>query len=376
MPLRLIRYTGDGSVFTRTFRHIAFVLLFISVLSSAGARASQSDDGPKFKPGSTQLLSAGSPTKDEDPSVIRAHDGRLFVAWFSDRGGNPDIYVTSTRDGSDWTSPVRVTTSSDGDFAPSLLQGDNGTFHLVWFRWDAPLHGHIWYNTSPDGLTWDQRSETQITTGLDVDDWVPTITQASDGTLLVFFVSIKRNAANPTNDIYVVRRHPGEAIWDAAVPVTGINSATEHDHLPFAARTGDRITLVWVRTDTTQALPWLNSKSDLFYATSVDGLSWSNPSRITNTAGNVANLFPGLFASLEGEWFLVWLSTRPGEPKVFELPLADVVQYPLGLIKNKKLRAGYSHRSAPTSTSGVFIGVWVEGPEGAQDIYYRFFRKK
>ena len=156
----------------------------------------------------------------------------------------------------------------------------------------------------------------------------------------------------------------------------GINSATEHDHLPFAARTGDRITLVWVRHDTAQFLPWLSARSDLFYSTSTDGVSWKEPSRITSTNGNVVNLFPALFTNLDEQWYLEWLSTKSGQPKVFELPLVDAGQYPLGLVKNKKLRAGYSHRSAPTSTPGVFIGVWVEGPEGAQDIYYRFFRKK
>src|SRR4029079_18325624 len=168
---------------------------------------------------------------------------------------------------------------------------------------------------------------------------------------------------------------PAETGWAPAVPAAGINSATEHDHLPFAARIGARVTLVWVRYDTTEALPWLSPKSDLFYATSDDGLVWSNPARITNT-GNVVNLFPALLSSLDEAWYFAWLSNKSGEPKVFELPLADAGQYPVGLVKNKKLRAGYSHRSAATSTPGIFIGVWVEGAEGAQDIYYRFFKKK
>jgi hypothetical protein len=352
--------------------------VFLSLLPFAGygKHLKQTDGGSKFKPSGAKLLSIGSPTKDEDPSVIRAHDGTLFVAWFSDRGGNADIYVTSTRDGVDWSPPARVTTSADGDFAPSLLQDELGTFHIVWFRWSAPFRGHIWYNSSPDGLTWDQKSEVPVTTGLDVDDWVPTLTQSSDGTLLVFFVSEKRDVSNPTNDIYVARKSQAEAGWNPAVRVEGINSMTEHDHLPFAARTGDRITLVWVRHDTSQALPWLNAKSDLYYSTSRDGLAWNEPSRITTTNGNVVNLFPGLFESLDEQWYVVWLSTKSGQPKVFELPLTNAGQYPLGLVKNKKLRAGYSHRSAPTSTPGVFIGVWVEGAEGAQDIYYRFFKKK
>src|SRR5512134_561046 len=76
--------------------------------------AACSDPAPtdgEFRPGLPRLLSAGSPSKDEDPSVLRAADGTIFVAWFSERSGNPDIWITSTRDGVEWTDPVRVTTA-------------------------------------------------------------------------------------------------------------------------------------------------------------------------------------------------------------------------------------------------------------------------
>jgi len=137
-----------------------------------------------------------------------------------------------------------------------------------------------------------------VTTTADVDDRVPTMTGAADGSVFVYFVSDERDPANPTNEIYVASRRPGETQWDPAIAVSDINSATEHDHLPFAARTGDEISLVWVRHDTTRALPWLNAKSDLFYSTSSDGFGWSSPTQITDENGNVVNLFPGLYPSL------------------------------------------------------------------------------
>jgi hypothetical protein len=160
------------------------------------------------------LLSTDSPTKDEDPKVIRARDGSLFVAWFSDRGGNADIYLAHTSDGAAWSAPIRVTSSPAGDFYPSLFQDNKGTFHLVWFRWTALFSGHIWYNTSPDGLTWSQNAERQVTFGTDVDDWAPTLTEAPNGTLLVYFVSTKRAATRRTADIYVAARRPGNVQWD------------------------------------------------------------------------------------------------------------------------------------------------------------------
>jgi hypothetical protein len=354
---------------------LSLLLLSTGTISRGQQSAAQTDRANKFTPTDVRLLSLSSPTKDEDPSVISAQDGTIFVAWFSDRGGNADIYVTATHNGTDWNPPVRVTTSHDGDFYPNLFQDSRGTFHLVWFRWTQLFRGHIWHNSSPDGLTWNQETEEPVTVGKNVDDWVPTITQASDGTLLVFFVSARRNAANSTSEIYVTMKHPNDVGWNKPLPPAGINSATQHDQLPFATRTGDKITLVWVRHDTTQVLPWLNPKSDLFFSTSTDGQNWTVPLQITNDAGNVVHLFPAIYPKLDDEWSLIWLSNKPGVPVLFELPLTNVGAYPLGVITNNQLRAGYSHRIAPTSTTRIYIGVWTEGPEGAQDIYYRFFKR-
>jgi hypothetical protein len=208
-----------------------------------------------------------------------------------------------------------------------------------------------------------------------VDDWVPTLTQAADGTLLVYFVSTLRGGQGATSDLYLAARRPGSSAWDEAVPVSDLNSTTAHDHLPFASRTGNDITLVWVRHDTSEPLPWLNGQSDTFAAVSSNGRSWSAPTRITREVGRVVNLFPALYPRLDGQWSLVWLSTRSGPPKVFELPLSSVPRYPEGVVENTELPAGYSHRIAATTTPRVYLGVWVQGPEGSQDVYYRFFKQ-
>jgi hypothetical protein len=354
---------------------LSLMLLLVGTISRSERCVAQAVATPKWRPTNVRLLSVNSPTKDEDPSVICGRDGTVFVAWFSDRGGNPDIYLTATTDGTTWKAPIRVTTSPEGDFYPNLFQNYQGIFHLVWFRWSALFRGHILHNSSLDGLTWRQEGEELVTTETDVDDWVPTITQAPDSTLLVFFVSGRRHPTNPTSDIYLATKRLGETGWSQAVAPAGLNSATEHDQLPFATQTGDKLTLVWVRHDTTSVLPWTSPKSDLFFSTSTDGQHWTAAAKITNETGNVVNLFPAIYAKPDLDWTLIWLSNKPGHPVVFELPLANANIYPEGRIRNKRFGVGYSHRIAPTPTPGIYIGVWVEGPEGSQDIFYRLFKR-
>jgi hypothetical protein len=306
--------------------------------------------------------------------VLRARDGRIYVAWYSDKGGNPDLYLTSTADGRTWTSAIQLTTHPEQDFYPSLVQDERGVFHLVWFRWSSANRGHIWYNSSPDGSTWTPAAETQVTTTPDVEDWVPSLVEPPDGSLLVYFVSALRSGTGGTADLYRARRAPGESQWQV-VPVAALNSSTEEDHLPVAARTPSGVSLVWVRYPHGPVVPWLSPRSDLFLATSADGLAWSAPRQVTSDADNVVHLYPDLVADAADSLSVVWLSTRQGSPRVFELPLADVSRYPTGVTPLGQLPAGYSHRLVETTTSGVYLAVWVQGPDGTQDIYYRLIRR-
>lgn len=348
------------------------VVLAMMVLSCS-KESSMESGGPVMQ---AQLLSTGSPTKDEDPSVLRAADGRLFVAWFSDRGGNADIYIVNSDDGIAWSTPSRVTTDAGGDFNPCLYQGSDSVFHLVWFRWQALYRGHIMYNQSQDGIHWDPAHELQVTTDPDVDDWVPTLTALADGTLLTCFVSSDRDAAHHKSDIYAVLKHPGQPAWGAPRYIDSVNSPALHDHLPVVAHTNGAVSMVWVRyDDTVRAVPWQATKVDLYTSSSSDGMLWGPPVRITNEPGNVLHLFPSLYQRHDLTWELVWLSAAGGATTLYEIPLQNAGVYPQGRITNTSLGAGYSHKITRTHTVGQYLGVWVQGPEGSQDIYYQLFNQ-
>lgn len=329
-----------------------------------------------YQPTSSTLLSVGSPTKDEDPSVIRARDGRMFIAWFSDRGKNPDIYITCTSDGKKWHFPVRVTTDKGGDFCPSLYQDPQGVFHLAWFRWTKPFLGNIYYNSSPDGLTWDPSREQQVTHALKVDDWVPTLTQAPDGTLLIYFVSHKRDSQAAGSQIYIAFKRPEAPQWNPVIPAAALRSPDENNHLPFAAYTGKAISLVWVRYDTKQPLPWLTKKSDIYCASSTDGIAWGPPVKVIGDAGNIVNTFPTLHAAHDSNWRLTWVSTRRKPSTVLEAPFdTENLEASATPTELSAIREGYSHHFAATPTPGVYLAAWVQGKEGKQDVYYRFLAK-
>ncbi len=357
---------------------------FLLLLLGLGVVAGCDDDdlpgfgpGPRFFPTTASLLSTGNPFKDEDPSVIRAHDGSMVVAFFSDRSdGAGDIFIMRNPEAEKWSDPKRVTFAPEGDFYPTIFQDASGLYHLVWHRWYDFFRGHIMHSTSPSGFEWIVANEESVTTTPDVDDWLPTPVIDKDGTMFIYFVSEIRDFSNPTSDIYVVFKFNSgtDTGWSAPAAVATLNSATEHDQLPFVARTGNTLTMVWVRHDTSEPLPWLNPKSNLFISTSNDGVAWTPPLQVTNDVGNVVHLFPSIY-STGSDQRILWLSTRGGPARPYELPLAKVGQYPAEAVEVAILPDGYSHRVAPTPTPGVYLGVWVQGPEGTQDVFYRFFER-
>lgn len=333
-------------------------------------------DGPLFVPGDKVLLSVENPGHlDEDPSVILAKDGSLHVAWFSQRNGNPDIYVKRTQDGKAWTE-TRVTQSPSADYYPSLIQDSAGRFHLTWFRWTAFQVGGIWHASSDDGVTWS--AEEPVTTTPNVDDWIPTIAEAKNGDLLVAFASSKRNPS-ALSQLYLAKKPAGQTGWLAAVELSGLGSSSHDDVLPIIATTGPSLSLLWVRCQAGGPDPCLVPTSNLFIATSTDGTLWSAPQQITNDSPDeVVDTLPSLYPDLAGDWSLLWLSTRTGSVQASELPLANLGSYPAAA---KVLNAfeGYSPHAAPTPTPGVFLGVWVEDTDpndkNKKDVFYRFFPK-
>jgi hypothetical protein len=342
--------------------------------ADADAELDSDSDAGAFAPGQKMLLSADNPDDlDEDPSVVAAADGSLLIAYFSQRNGNPDIYVKRTVDGITWTE-ARVTVSPSADYYPSLSQDESGRFHLTWFRWTGFQIGSIWYTSTLDPTSWDPAAEEQVTTTPDVDDWVPTFARTNGGDSVICFASEKRNKA-AHSEIYLSRKPAGASGWLPPAAIPELESDTQDDTVPILARTGDDLSLVWVRCDPGGTAPCLSGSADLFRATSSDATTWSAPEELTSDASDAtADALPSLYVDQTGVWWTLWISAPPGTSgQVLEAPLSN----PSATVPRVELE-GYSPHVAATQTPGVFLGAWVESvpnQPNQKDVYYRFFSK-
>jgi hypothetical protein len=87
------------------------------------------------------------------------------------------------------------------------------------------------------------------------------------------------------------------------------------------------------------------------------------------------NLFPGLYLEGGSRWRVNWLSTRAGSPLLYDARVTGAGGTSGGTSRVDGAGAGYSHRIVWTGEGRVHLGVWVVGPEGSQDLEYRFFRR-
>jgi hypothetical protein len=331
-------------------------------------------DAPGFIPADPLLISTASPGRDEDPFVLRARDGWIYVVWFSERTGNGDIYLRRTHDGVAWSEAVRVSSTAERDLYPCLHEDDAGRLHAAWFRRGdgGNGRGHIVYTSTSDGLAWNPGSEVAVTAPAGADnDWTPSIVRAANGALVIAFA---RDGCYPRPQpcftLKVVTSDDG-VVWSN--PVAMVAPAGEQDHLPFLARDGANLIAVYNRYAANATLPYATDTTDVLSAMSTDGMTWSAPAELTaNDAERVVDVFPILFTDHDLTQRMLWLSATPSSQSVVERAFSGSgAPVPIDALP----ASGYSHHVVATPTPGVYLGAWVEGAEPAQEIRARVFRR-
>ncbi len=127
------------------------------------------------------------PAWDVQPSLIQDSDGTYWIAFQSNRSGNFDIWITSSSDGVNWCTPIQVTTHYKYDEIPRLIRTSDGRLVIAFDSnrlgsWDIYIT-----ESCDDGSTWS--APVKIAGVYPAGDGGPSLIEASDGNLYVTYHS-------------------------------------------------------------------------------------------------------------------------------------------------------------------------------------------
>lgn len=296
---------------------------------------------------------------DEDGAFAVADDGTVYFAWISDRAGNTDVWMKSSKDGIHWSDPWPVVQTPVDDLLNHMVRTSDGRFHLTGRR--GPWHtGEFaaWDTSSVDFVNW---SEPVRWTEFGA---AGTFQESPDGDYWLVFLS--RRSGN--YDLYIQRSRDKGETWTDPVAIT---SDPKEDFL-FSfriARDGTRI-LLWEQHDASVRGGMLGRSADVYLSTSADGVKWTPPKLLTPESDKPeVDTIPTLIEGPGGQVYAVWITTRlPPKPavvgvRVWPKPdLSDLRRLPA---------EGYSVRGQALS-DGRYLLAWVRTVSGSNhDYFYR-----
>ncbi|MBM4430565.1 MAG: hypothetical protein FJ026_09510, partial [Chloroflexi bacterium] len=200
---------------------------------------------------------------------------------------------------------VRVTTDSDGDFDPSIIQASDGTLWAVWWAWRG-FGPDLWYSTSSDGgATW--ASHTQLTASPGFDTHAA-IAQAADGRVWVVWTSDRTG----TPQLWHKTSNDGGLSWS---PDSQFTTDAGRNYSSAMARTADgRLWVVWISDRAGNGDVWYKTSSD-------NGATWSPELQLTTEAG--WDDAPAITQDADGNVWVVWSSGRAGNQDIWFKTTSD-----------------------------------------------------
>lgn len=275
-------------------RLLAALAATLALLLLATPAAAQTDWGE---------LNASVPEADY-PALV--HDGDRYLLFFEDmENNNVDIWSVHSTDLRNWSEPTRVTTDGEVDRRPRATTTRDGDVVLVFSSYRDGNY-EVYTMRSPDGETW---SDPTRVTENPRDDWYASVTELSDGRLLVPFSS---NRDGPRSGVYLTTSSDGET-WSEPRQVT----APSGDIFPYVVEKDGEYIMTLARHLEESDEAWRANEYEIFLTKSTDLEEWSDLAQLTDTEPGHESLYPHLTKDRDGTLWLPFTSSEPGNEEIF-----------------------------------------------------------
>jgi hypothetical protein len=226
---------------------------------------------------------------------------------------------------------------------------------------------------------WAAATVQNVTSGLHYDRF-PKVVKFASNEMRVYFNSSTRATPNK-NDIFFSRSTDNGITWEAPVEVASLNTATEQSTFPTIVKAPNGPFLgTLVRWKLQPASDFLDPSSDVFYAVSGDGETWT-VEQVTSDSNDIANdLTPTLFFDHASNARLAWATTGFGDPAadIVQMRVSDRSSFP-SLVSTLSSSAGtpdHSPEIIPLTVNGqqIYVMIWVRiATPPHNQVVYRLF---
>lgn len=231
---------------------------------------------------------------DGIPAIIQTSNRAIWIFWSKYEVGNYEIfYTTSFDEGDTWSPEIPLAINSSDNTSVSVFQASNGA---IWVVWASDRFGNyeIFYKISSDlGTSWS--NDTQLTFHPD-HDLGPAIYQLSNGTIWVVWASNRSGG----HDLYLKASSDGGASWSDD---TRLTEDPNFDKSPSIVQTSDdRIWVVWGSDKT--------GNGDI-YCMTYNGSQWLEETQLTS--GPNVDTNPHVLQTLNGELWIFYSQRLPND---------------------------------------------------------------
>lgn len=267
----------------------------------------RSFDGGAVWSDAVRINTASSASTGADwPAILVNQSGRIVVAWTDWRNGNPDVYASTSVDGTTWTPDERL--NDDGGTAeqrgdPALAERPDGTIFAAWEDYREGEARVYLAETSDGGATWssNRKLAADLQTPWETD---PSLAVDSNGTAYAVWTSAR-------DGVLEVRfsRSSNGAVWTTPKRI---------DPPPLQGGWNPRVAVVGQTVYV--AYRWLNVSAgypQLALTWSLDrGTSWDGLGAPVNEVGQAEDE-PALITDASGKAHLAWSDNRDGDWNIY-----------------------------------------------------------